>query len=96
MAHKVLSCAEVPRLVFLFCPHDSLSIMPFQFESCQLPSTFVKRWMDVPVLSRLVGQVFISEGMLHIGAICIFANLIGPFGGFFASGVKRALKVKVK
>lgn len=24
----------------------------------------------------------------------IFASLIGPFGGFFASGMKRALNIK--
>jgi len=26
--------------------------------------------------------------------LSLFASLIGPFGGFFASGFKRALKVK--
>ena len=25
----------------------------------------------------------------------IFASVIGPFGGFFASGFKRAFKIKV-
>jgi len=31
---------------------------------------------------------------LHILVLSVFASLIGPFGGFFASGLKRALKIK--
>lgn len=27
--------------------------------------------------------------------MALFASLIGPFGGFFASGFKRAFKIKV-
>lgn len=26
--------------------------------------------------------------------LSLFASLIAPFGGFFASGIKRALKIK--
>jgi hypothetical protein len=25
----------------------------------------------------------------------LFASIIGPFGGFFASGLKRSIKIKV-
>lgn len=32
---------------------------------------------------------------LHSIALSTFASLIGPFGGFFASGFKRAFKIKV-
>jgi CDP-diglyceride synthetase len=28
--------------------------------------------------------------------IATYASLIAPFGGFFASGIKRALEIKVK
>jgi len=31
---------------------------------------------------------------IHTIVLSLFASLIGPFGGFFASGLKRALKVK--
>lgn len=33
---------------------------------------------------------------LHSIALSTFASLIGPFGGFFASGFKRAFKIKVR
>ncbi|KAL7671280.1 hypothetical protein ACOME3_006181 [Neoechinorhynchus agilis] len=31
---------------------------------------------------------------VHAIALSLFASLIGPFGGFFASGFKRAFKIK--
>lgn len=33
--------------------------------------------------------------VLHSISMSIFASVIGPFGGFFASGFKRAFKIKV-
>ena len=33
--------------------------------------------------------------MLHSISMSLFASVIGPFGGFFASGFKRAFKIKV-
>ena len=30
----------------------------------------------------------------HIAAMAVFASIIAPFGGFFASGFKRAFKIK--
>ena len=32
--------------------------------------------------------------ILHAFLMSIFASVIGPFGGFFASGFKRAFKIK--
>lgn len=33
--------------------------------------------------------------MLHSLSLSVFSSVIGPFGGFFASGFKRAFKIKV-
>jgi len=33
--------------------------------------------------------------ILHSLSMSIFSSVIGPFGGFFASGFKRAFKIKV-
>lgn len=38
--------------------------------------------------------VNIAPIQLHSILLSIFASVIGPFGGFFASGFKRAFKVK--
>jgi CDP-diglyceride synthetase len=37
----------------------------------------------------------ISKLQAHILVLSLFASIIGPFGGFFASGLKRAIKIKV-
>lgn len=33
---------------------------------------------------------------IHSIALSSFASIVGPFGGFFASGFKRAFKIKVE
>lgn len=33
--------------------------------------------------------------MIHAFWMSLFSSIIGPFGGFFASGFKRAFKIKV-
>lgn len=35
-----------------------------------------------------------SPAQIHASVIALFAALIAPFGGFFASGLKRGLKIK--
>lgn len=32
--------------------------------------------------------------MTWLGVVAVFASLVAPFGGFFASGFKRAFKIK--
>jgi len=33
--------------------------------------------------------------IFHSMSLSLFASVIGPFGGFFASGFKRAFRIKV-
>jgi CDP-diglyceride synthetase len=44
-----------------------------------------------------MGQVTLTYTgfLVHGFVISLFSSLIGPFGGFFASGFKRACKRKV-
>ena len=39
-------------------------------------------------------KLYIHPFQIHALALSIFASTIGPFGGFFASGFKRAFKIK--
>ena len=50
--------------------------------------------MSIPLLSDIFGTVHISEFLIHCAVIAAFAGFIAPFGGFFASGLKRSLKIK--
>ncbi len=42
-----------------------------------------------------IGIITFSEFQIHAMILSLFASLIAPFGGFFASGFKRAIKIKV-
>lgn len=43
---------------------------------------------------KLKETVTLYPFLLHAFFMSIFASVIGPFGGFFASGFKRAFKIK--
>ena len=40
--------------------------------------------------------MFLMPVQWHALALGLFASIIAPFGGFFASGFKRAFKIKVR
>lgn len=58
----------------------------------ELPSTVA--WLLKLVFQREITQVPIAPVQLHAIVMACFASLIAPFGGFFASAVKRAFKIK--
>lgn len=84
--------SKFPRLT---CPkidfHSSMECEPsalFLFEVVPLP----------PAISTLTMGHWTSISMcpaqLHALVLAAFASLVAPFGGFFASGLKRAFKLK--
>jgi len=48
----------------------------------------------LPWVQRLGAAVWLSEMQLHALLFAAFASMVAPFGGFFASGFKRAFKIK--
>eukprot|EP00300_Choanocystis_sp_HF-7_P024644 c2614_g1_i1.p1 GENE.c2614_g1_i1~~c2614_g1_i1.p1 ORF type:complete len:441 (-),score=104.80 c2614_g1_i1:93-1415(-) len=68
----------------------------FSAVSCDPPPEFRVTEYAVPSLKRLIGisTVSFKPVQMHAVMLAIFASLIGPFGGFFASGIKRAIKKK--
>jgi phosphatidate cytidylyltransferase len=79
---------------YLSCPrvsvwHASLACAPsaaFVWTRYALPP-----WLAAVVR---VQHVWMYPAQLHSVALAAFASVIGPFGGFMASGFKRAFKVK--
>jgi len=63
----------------------------FLLEEYKTPET-------IQIFSRLFGLPWMAfkmyPFMIHSISMAIFASVIGPFGGFFASGFKRAFKIK--
>lgn len=72
-----------------------MTLTPFLLKTCELPELYTRRDISIPLLSILIGDVYTSEFVLHIMVLSLFASLIAPFAGFFASGIKRGLKIKV-
>jgi phosphatidate cytidylyltransferase len=66
-------------------------------ENCTPTLIFVSRAYDLPrPISFFLPNTKVSMRpfQIHALALSIFASTIGPFGGFFASGFKRAFKIK--
>lgn len=60
---------------------------PLQSSSCSLHHSYLQILVMMEVLTKLGLQ-------LHALVMAIFASVIAPFGGFFASGFKRSFKIK--
>lgn len=68
------------------CPATTLSLVPFSLPPCEtllLEATIT------------LGPLSITQLQAHFMLFSLFASTIGPFGGFFASGLKRSIKIKV-
>ena len=69
----------------MLCASTTFDITPFYFPTCTSP------------LLELIylGPIVLTKLQLHVMIFSLFASIIGPFGGFFASGLKRSVKIKV-
>lgn len=90
------------RLDYFICPATDLGANIFTGLQCEPNPVFISRTFDLPLsflqlhplLSFLPRHVSLAPIQLHLMVLCTFASLIAPFGGFFASGLKRAYKIK--
>jgi len=70
---------------------DALAYVPVTRDLGQLFGRLVPGWLG----ERVAGwSVEILPVQIHAVAVSLFASLIAPFGGFFASGFKRAFQIK--
>lgn len=75
----------------LLCPVDKVSLTPFNMFSMQCEANDLRKIIAVNVGGVTVEVRAIQVHMLFFG---LFASLVAPFGGLFASGFKRAVKIK--
>jgi len=93
--------AAVAPLAFLCipalaCPCDALFSSLFALE-CKLPKVFLPDEHTLPpLLSHLLGRdtITLLPIQVHGLALGAFASIVAPFGGLFASGIKRAYDLK--
>ncbi|KAI6645865.1 Phosphatidate cytidylyltransferase 1 [Oopsacas minuta] len=80
--------AQFPTMV---CPISSqVSAFPYTL-NCTPSDVFTPTYYT---LSQLDTGVYLYPCQLHALVFAVFGSLIAPFGGFFASGFKRAFKLK--
>ncbi|KAI9011973.1 cytidylyltransferase family-domain-containing protein [Phycomyces nitens] len=92
------------RFDYMICPVKNLSTSAWSAVNCEpknpvftaVPWTLSQNWSLIlgKIAGRPITEVWIAPIQLHALVMACFASLIAPFGGFFASGVKRAFKIK--
>lgn len=92
---KVLSSSQ-----YMTCPiEDDLKVNVFSNMTCDLNPVFIPQEFRLPPLTvfkklDLPTSIIIKPIYIHAINLSSFASLFAPFGGFFASGLKRAVKAK--
>ncbi|SNX83588.1 related to CDS1 - CDP-diacylglycerol synthase [Melanopsichium pennsylvanicum] len=91
------------RFNYMICPAVSLGMNAFKEISCQANPVFHWHYLSLPpaiasLASSIVGHRVATlpwtAFQLHALVMAAFASLVAPFGGFFASGFKRAFNIK--
>ncbi|SGZ51121.1 CIC11C00000000418 [Sungouiella intermedia] len=82
---------------YLICPAVNLQTNVYNYPHCDPNPVFIPQIYQIP--SNIAAWTGISVITMmpmyfHAAAIATFASLIAPFGGFFASGLKRAFGIK--
>lgn len=104
MIMGVLLGGCLSRYKYVICPiNDNIGATVFTGLDCIPNPVFITQQYPVPPLLYNFLHEFFSINVktfgfapIHLHVICLatFASLIAPFGGFFASGLKRTFKVK--
>lgn len=82
---------------YLICPATNLTTNIFNYPRCDPNPVFISQIYQLPAnLVEIFHLETISLKPIYIHALnfATFASLIAPFGGFFASGLKRAFGIK--
>jgi phosphatidate cytidylyltransferase len=82
---------------YFICPVNDLGANIYTGLECRPNPVFVARDYSLPFVPAGVPipRTFnIMPVQFHIFILATFASLIAPFGGFFASGLKRTFKIK--
>ncbi|KAG9221095.1 hypothetical protein CCMSSC00406_0005466 [Pleurotus cornucopiae] len=91
------------RFDYMICPVHNLGVSAWSSVSCVPNPVFVWKeweiWRPVAaILSNALGwqitTIPYAPYQFHLLVMSCFASLVAPFGGFFASGFKRAFDVK--
>lgn len=87
-------------ITYMTCPIvDDLKVNAFSNLTCELNPVFIPQEFRLPPLKifeklHIAPTLIVKPIYIHAMHLATFASLFAPFGGFFASGLKRAVKAK--
>lgn len=79
---------------YFTCPVNDLGSNVLTGLECNVNPVFNTVSYTFPEWTHITGTFAVAPIQFHILVFATFASLIAPFGGFFASGLKRTFKVK--
>ncbi|XP_012272711.1 phosphatidate cytidylyltransferase, photoreceptor-specific isoform X2 [Orussus abietinus] len=86
---------------YFVCPIEYSEVLGRMTMDCEPSSLFRPQEYHLPEFLRAFTKAFNMKStimvypfLLHSLSMAVFSSVIGPFGGFFASGFKRAFKIK--
>lgn len=82
------------RYKYFICPVNDLGANIWTGLDCDPNPVFVARPYSFPSWTGINRTFWIAPMQGHIMVFATFASLIAPFGGFFASGLKRTFNIK--
>jgi phosphatidate cytidylyltransferase len=82
------------RYKYFICPVNDLGSNVLTGLECEPNPVFVPQEFTIPDWTGFGTSFYLAPMQLHILLFASFASLIAPFGGFFASGLKRTFKIK--
>jgi phosphatidate cytidylyltransferase len=86
------------RYNYFICPVNDLGANIFTGLNCEPNPVFIPHTYTIPFIpptyTFLPNKLTVSPMQFHILVMASFASLIAPFGGFFASGLKRTFNIK--
>jgi phosphatidate cytidylyltransferase len=90
---------DLLTLQYMICPMSALSSNTCTTSSVFVPYMHALTPSSTNLIESLGGHadvtfIYILPVQIHALLMSVFASLIAPFGGFFASGMKRAFKVR--
>ncbi|KAL6432524.1 hypothetical protein ACFW04_006831 [Cataglyphis niger] len=86
---------------YFVCPIEYSEALGRMTMDCEPSSLFQPQEYTLPSSLQVISRMFNGKStltlypfLLHSLSMSVFSSVIGPFGGFFASGFKRAFKIK--
>ncbi|TVY18732.1 putative phosphatidate cytidylyltransferase [Lachnellula arida] len=82
------------RYKYFICPVNDLGANIWTGLECTPNPVFLPHVYHLPIWFPYFKSFLMAPMQIHIIMFATFASLIAPFGGFFASGLKRTFKIK--